>query len=239
MAVKIIPQDFYVYTHHKATTGEIFYVGKGHGRRAWEKADRNPFWKRIVSKHGVVVKVAQDGLQEWAAFELECDLIALHGRRNLGDGSLVNLTDGGDGASGTVVGDETRAKLSATNTMVGKNPELRALRKDLSFAMWREEKHRIDVVNAMRVAHTRQDEKDRKRKATIACHKDPAYRANYLAKRGNKPIVCVTTGQIFETSYCAQKWLVGTGKTSATSGKVRECCKGKYKTAYGYTWAYA
>ena len=73
---------------------------------------RSPWWHRIVAKHGLVVKIVQDGLQEWAAFELECDLIALYGRRDVGYGPLVNLSDGGEGATGYVPTPETRAKFS-------------------------------------------------------------------------------------------------------------------------------
>ena len=94
-------------------------------------------------------------------------------------------------------------------------------------------------MKAMKAAQARPDEKERKRAATIACHKDPAYRANYLAKRGVKPVVCLTTGNVFETACCAKRWLEAIGKSVASPGKINDCCKGKSKSAYGYTWAYA
>ena len=28
-------KQFYVYLHHRADSKEVFYVGKGSGRRAW------------------------------------------------------------------------------------------------------------------------------------------------------------------------------------------------------------
>lgn len=87
-----IVKDFYVYLHRRATDGRVFYVGKGAGRRAWRKKGRSIFWGRIAKKYGVVVEIAQDGLQEWAAFELECGLIAYYGKEQ-----LCNLTDGGEG----------------------------------------------------------------------------------------------------------------------------------------------
>jgi hypothetical protein len=43
------------------------------------------------------VHIVEHGLQEWAALEIECGLIALYGRSEIGYGSLVNQTDGGDG----------------------------------------------------------------------------------------------------------------------------------------------
>lgn len=106
MTAASIPQDFYVYTHHRATTGEIFYVGKGSGARAFDFKRRNVVWKRISSRCGVVVKIHTAGLQEWAAFELEQDLIALHGIHNDGDGPLCNMTYGGEGTVGYKFNDE-------------------------------------------------------------------------------------------------------------------------------------
>lgn len=106
--------DFYVYVHRKATTNEIFYVGKGKNNRAWELEDRNNHWHNTVNKHGFKVDVIQTPLQEWYAFELEVELIALYGRSDLGLGPLVNMTDGGDGASGFVHTDETKQMLSVT-----------------------------------------------------------------------------------------------------------------------------
>lgn len=88
---------YYVYLHRKKTTGEVFYVGKGSGKRAWDNHGRSDPWRKTVSKHGKIVEILQDNLQEWYAFELEADMISLHGRRDLGSGPLVNLADGGQG----------------------------------------------------------------------------------------------------------------------------------------------
>ena len=96
----------YVYLHRTADTGRVFYVGKGFGTRAWKKSTRGEWWKSIEAKHGRVIEIYMDGLQEWYAFELEALLVAYYGREN-----LRNLTDGGEG--GVNPSDETRAKMSA------------------------------------------------------------------------------------------------------------------------------
>lgn len=121
---KFTPLDFYVYVHCRATDGRIFYVGKGFKQRAWSASKRNAHWNNIVKKHGFYVEIVQDGMQEWWAFELERELIALHGR---GSKFLCNATDGGDGSSGAERSLETRKKLSdahkkfnLTNPMLGK-----------------------------------------------------------------------------------------------------------------------
>jgi hypothetical protein len=113
MSDSILPKDFYVYLHRKATTGEVFYVGKGQGKRLYGYSARNRHWHHVANKHGFTAHIVEDGLQEWAAFELERDLIALYGRQDVGMGRLVNYTDGGEGSSGTVQSEETRQKKIA------------------------------------------------------------------------------------------------------------------------------
>lgn len=117
--------DFYVYLHRKATTGEVFYVGKGHGNRAWVTTGRSKHWKNIESKHGITVEIAESGLQEWYAFELESELISLYGRKDKKQGNLINLTDGGEGVSGRLLTGESRAKLSRTLKKKFSTPEYR------------------------------------------------------------------------------------------------------------------
>lgn len=105
--------DFYVYLHKKKTTGEIFYVGKGSGRRAYDFKLRNAFWKRVEAKYGCDVEIYMDNLQEWYALELETQLIAYYGRKDLGLGELTNLSDGGElPAKGVKLTEEQRQERS-------------------------------------------------------------------------------------------------------------------------------
>lgn len=106
--------DFYVYVHRKATTGEIFYVGKGKDDRAYVFG-RNRYWDNTAKKHGYTVETIETGLQEWYALELEINLIAYHGRRDLKLGPLVNMTDGGEGMSGFKFNQESKDKMGAAN----------------------------------------------------------------------------------------------------------------------------
>lgn len=102
---------FYVYAHIRNDTGEVFYVGKGCGRRAYEKDNRNIYWKRIVNKYGYEIEILFNNLSEHEALTLEIEMIDKYGRKDLGLGLLVNLTDGGDGGSNPSI--ETRDKLSS------------------------------------------------------------------------------------------------------------------------------
>lgn len=90
------PHGYYVYLHKRATDGGVFYVGKGKGNRAWRWRDtRNPHWINIANKHGVIVDIVKDSMSETCAFTLEKILIGSYGV-----GSLCNISNGGEGASG-------------------------------------------------------------------------------------------------------------------------------------------
>lgn len=104
--------DFYVYIHRRETDGQIYYVGKGQGQRAWDFLRRNNHWHNTHNKHGTTVQVVSNGLQEWYALELETELIALYGRQDLNLGPLVNKTDGGEGGSGRVLSEDAKQHLS-------------------------------------------------------------------------------------------------------------------------------
>lgn len=96
---------FYVYVHKRISDGSVFYVGKGCGKRAWKKSDRNDWWKAIEKKHGRMVEIIARGLSEEEAFDMERRTIMEIGRE-----SLCNLNDGGEG--GVSPSEETRRKMS-------------------------------------------------------------------------------------------------------------------------------
>lgn len=105
---------FYIYTHTKTGENIPFYVGKGTGNRAYQTTSRSDYWKN-VSKHGYVVEFAFENLSEEDALQMEKDMIKTYGRRDLGTGCLVNLTDGGEGSAGYKHSEEHKQKISALN----------------------------------------------------------------------------------------------------------------------------
>lgn len=108
---------YYVYQHTKADTGEVFYIGKGCGKRAWKfgaSGKRSEQWSRTAAKHGVSVSILIEGLTHFAALRIEQQLISKIGRRDKKLGLLVNGTDGGEGSKGVIIRhtDEARRKIS-------------------------------------------------------------------------------------------------------------------------------
>ena len=105
----------YVYTHTRLDTNEIFYVGIGtqdNYKRASRSHNRTNYWNNIVKKCGWKVDVVFDNLTWEDACKIEVELIAKYGRVDLGTGTLVNLTAGGEGTLKRITTPETRYKMS-------------------------------------------------------------------------------------------------------------------------------
>ena len=87
-----------VYQHRRLDTNDIFYIGIGKTeKRAYSLYGRNPIWKSIVKKSGYKVEIIHNEISRETACELEKFYIQKYGRKDLGLGLLVNLTDGGEG----------------------------------------------------------------------------------------------------------------------------------------------
>lgn len=118
----------YIYRHRRLDNFSIFYVGKGtikNYKRAYIKDKRSQFWKNIVSKYGYEVEILIDNLNGDDANELEEFLISIYGRKDLKEGSLVNLTNGGEGVKGIIQTEEVKKWRSdrwkgENNPMYGK-----------------------------------------------------------------------------------------------------------------------
>jgi len=102
-----------VYFHRRKDNNEIFYVGIGSKRRTKETKNRNKYWHNIVNKVGYDIEIVHTGLTWEQACELEKKYIKELGRKDLGLGNLVNMTDGGDGNVGWTP--EKRKELSIRN----------------------------------------------------------------------------------------------------------------------------
>lgn len=90
---------FCVYQHIRPDTNTVFYVGIGNIKRPFHLKSRNKLWNRIVKKNNgsFKVEILFENLTSAEAKRIEIDLIKKYGRKDLGTGLLVNLTDGGEG----------------------------------------------------------------------------------------------------------------------------------------------
>lgn len=219
------PEDFYVYVHVRATDGKPFYVGKGCGKRYKGHFDRNPMWKKTAKKYGVKAVIYRDKLQEWAAFEVEQELIALYGRRNTGHGYLCNLTDGGEGQSGYIPSDESNIKRSA---------KLKGRVFSESHKQKIAESNRAKIVSD----ETRKKISD-SRVGRFCGENHPLFGKKKSRESVEKTAVanrlrvqCVDTGDIFSSVSEASRW------ANVATTQISRVCKGKQKSCNGTRWRY-
>lgn len=143
---------------HKKPDGEVFYVGIGVKNRPYSKNYRNKFWHHVVNKHGEpLVEIVCTELSRKDACEWERLFIRFYGRRDLNTGSLVNMTDGGDGHSGTAWNKNRawtaaqRRKISIRTREGMKNMSKESKEKmEAAGAIGRAKKHTADRVEKVR-----------------------------------------------------------------------------------------
>lgn len=123
-----------------------YYIGKGEGNRAYSKHHNVPLpkdRKRII--------FLKQNLTEEEAFKHETYLISVLGRKDLGTGILRNLTDGGEGVSGSQWTEERRRSFSEykkKNPSIMSDEYIERLRKRMkNFSHTEESKMKISKSN--------------------------------------------------------------------------------------------
>jgi hypothetical protein len=120
----------YVYRHIRIDKNQPFYIGIGSDsqyKRAFEKSRRTNIWNKIIHKTTYNVEILMDGLTWEQACEKEKEFIKLYGRKDLKTGTLVNLTNGGEGALGRKykMSDETKLKMRNSHLGIKHSDETR------------------------------------------------------------------------------------------------------------------
>ena len=86
---------FYTYIWYDRDN-VAFYVGKGSAKRMLDMRGRNKAFLRKIEEGGCRVAVDDAFIHESQALAREMHLIASFGRKDEGEGHLVNRTDGGE-----------------------------------------------------------------------------------------------------------------------------------------------
>jgi hypothetical protein len=107
--------QFYAYLY-RDTNGKPIYVGKGCGRRVkhhiYAKTKLGDILREYKADGYIIEPIIYPCLDEELAFFVEEELIRKYGRINIGTGSLLNITSGGQGTSGRKQSQETKDKIS-------------------------------------------------------------------------------------------------------------------------------
>ena len=133
----------YIYLHRRLDNNEVFYIGRGtvnkkaSGKcdtntfsRAYQKHSHNIYWLRLTKKTPCSVEIIEDFLSWDMSIVLEKKYIKEYGRKNIKEGTLINLTDGGEGTLGLVTSElsiltQRKRMLSEMNPMKNNNNRIK------------------------------------------------------------------------------------------------------------------
>jgi hypothetical protein len=213
-----------VYRHTRLDTNEVFYVGIGKNKkRSNSKFSRNPYWHSIVSKAGFISEVLYENVSWEDACELEEFLISLYGRKDLKEGLLANMTNGGEGMSNPVK--HPREKEVHKFTMKG-----------VYIASYRNsvEASKVDKSNPSQIR--------------MCCNGTTSYVKGYKYSYSKKVVtlktsvrdipvdqVCTITGNIIKSWGSIEEAAV---ELKTTRYSINRVCYGKRKICVGYQWRY-
>lgn len=241
----------YVYRHIRIDKNEPFYIGIGKTiKRAYSKKNRNIHWKRIVNKTEYQVDILFDNLSWEQAYEKEKEFISFYGRRNLGTGTLVNLTDGGEGTLNLKVSDLTKSKNSALHKgnkyrlghKISNEHKLKVIESNKKRIWSDESKKKLSLAFKGKKIWNDKPHPFLGKKLTEE-HKTKIKKANFkIYAKGQDNIRAKKINQFTINNEFIKTW--GSSKCierelDINSSSVIKCCKGKLKTTKGFKFTYA
>lgn len=246
---------YYVYAWFIKETNEVFYIGKGTGKRYKTRKRENPLFMRIINKYDCDVKILKNNMTEKEAFSYEIEMIAYY--RSIST-KMANFLDGGENPpklNGIPKSDEWRKKVSDAHKQFHKDhPEVSG-EQSKRFKEFLQSDEGKDFLEKSKKA--RSTEEFKKRQSEI-CKKanntddylkkqseivkkmwqSEDYRNSHIGKNNGRAqgveqySLAGELIRIYETVTEASK------QTNTCQSKISLVCNGKRKTAGGFIWKY-
>lgn len=228
----------HVYRHIRLDTNMPFYIGIGQDDdciRAYEDREgrRSKWWLRIAKKYGFSVDILFEDISIEEAKKKEIEFINLYGREDLGTGTLINQTNGGDGCNGWKANDITRERMRKAAKIRGtamlNTPEIIEKRAN-SMRGKKRTPEQIEKLAAWQRGVKKPKELVEKMRATLLLPEN-------VEKRRNQPnckkVLCLDNGVTYRS--CAEAGRQLKIERSAIS----MCCLGVRGNAKGLKFIYA
>jgi len=256
-------ENYYLYCHKNPITEELFYVGIGTNKRAWDfVSGRNSHYKNYIKKHGKpIVDILKENLTKEEACVLEIEFISKYGRKGIEpDGILLNKSIGGEIiALGNKFTEEQKQKIvNAKKGQIYNIPEGRihgskGKPKPKDF-MGSEVKDKISKANKGKKHNKPHSSKgiprseETKQKISRANSKPKPLgfgsliksKVNYklIGEKISKPILQLDTQNNIIKEFKSIKEALEFLSKSTSNSCITACLKGRQKTAFGYVWKY-
>lgn len=232
----------YVYRHIRLDKNEVFYIGIGgfnkkeplySYKRAYSNR-RNNYWKNITNKTDYIVEIISEGLTREQACKKEIEFIKLYGRIDLGTGTLVNLTDGGEGSNGPKT-EEHKKKIGLSNKGKKHTKDFceNISKRQTGYKHTDETKNKISKAskgNKYNLGRKHSQESIMNYKIGASKHSYDSRKS--AAEKVSKPVYCVELDKIFKSITQAGIEL------NISASHISAVCNGKRKTAAGYKWKF-
>ena len=228
-------KEYYVYIWYVVDTNEVFYVGKGKGRRYKQTSNRNKFFTNMYESHNCDVKKIYENLTESEAFQKERETVKWYKENT--NFRLTNQTEGGEGSSGWDPPQEYRDKQSKIHREQWQDEEFRekmlAIRTDEN-GPYKSQEFREKIARLVQgesnpnYGNYWTDE--------MKQHLSEVRKANGLSTNENNPkatrIICIETGEVFNCiKFAMQKYHI------KWEGSMTAALKHPVRTAGGQHWA--
>jgi len=218
-----------VYQHIRLDNNTVFYIGIGKDNyRPYSKHSRTKYWYNIVNKYGYKVEIIEDNIEWEKALEKEIELIYKIGRKDLGKGTLINMTNGGQGTLGQIFSRESLLKKSISmkgklsgekNPMFGKKG---ILNPNFNKSQTEEHKKKISQSNSGKPKSIEHINKLKKRVGILNSSSKIVLQFDL-----NNNFI-----KEFESGGEAER------HTNISSSSILKCCNNKRKTAGKYIWKF-
>lgn len=209
----------YLYRHIRKDLNVPFYVGIGSDdnfSRAYNKYRRNKKWFNIVAKTDYSVHIVLMDITMDEAKIKEIEFIKLYGRSDKCEGTLCNLTDGGEGNPGRIVSEEVRRNQSIRFTGIKRSEEFKQKRREYmtgrKMPIQGIEKQRQWLKNNHPMRGKKMSEQARKNiseghKGIMAGDKNPNWGRTGSNSPLAKKVMCRKTGKVWGSVRDASKEL--------------------------------